>query len=66
MKVVNEQKELFGNEKNPPITYQELQSMKYLEYVIKETLRLYPSVPIIGRYIKEDTKFGTKFEIIQK
>ncbi|EFA04629.1 cytochrome P450-like protein [Tribolium castaneum] len=59
-KVLSEQKELFGDEKNPCVTYQELQNMKYLEYVIKETLRLYPSVPVIGRYLKEDTTFGDR------
>ncbi|XP_044266774.1 cytochrome P450 4C1-like [Tribolium madens] len=59
-KVFSEQKDLFGDEKNPLVTYQELQNMKYLEYVIKETLRLYPSVPVIGRYLKEDTKFGNR------
>ncbi|KAJ3656959.1 hypothetical protein Zmor_015997 [Zophobas morio] len=56
-KVLQEQKELFGDDKNPPVTYSDLQDMKYLECVIKETFRLYPPVPIIGRYTTEEIKF---------
>ncbi|KAJ3656945.1 hypothetical protein Zmor_015989 [Zophobas morio] len=54
---LQEQKDLFGDEKNPVITYPDLQNMKYLEQVIKESCRLYPPVPIIGRYTTEDTEF---------
>jgi len=36
----------------------DLNEMKYLDRVIKESLRLYPSVPQISRLLKEDIEIG--------
>lgn len=52
-KVYNELLEIFGNSKRHS-TYDDLKNMKYLDYVINETERLYPSVPYIGRRMDED------------
>jgi cytochrome P450 family 4 len=58
-KVYNEIVEVLGNsEPNVAINHANLQELKYLEMVIKETLRMYPSVPIIGRNLAEDTEIG--------
>ncbi|XP_058823814.1 cytochrome P450 4C1-like [Topomyia yanbarensis] len=44
------------NNREADLTYQVLQEFKYLEMAIKEALRLYPSVPFIGRHLLEDTE----------
>lgn len=51
--VYRELHEVFGSSMEPP-TYQELQNLPYMEMCIKESLRLYPSVPLIGRLASED------------
>ncbi|CAD6193406.1 unnamed protein product [Caenorhabditis auriculariae] len=43
-------------EADRPITYEDLGELRYLEACIKETLRLYPSVPLIARQCVEDIK----------
>lgn len=57
-KLVDEIKHILGTDKNKPVAYRELQELKYMECVIKETLRMYPSVPVIGREITEDVVVG--------
>ncbi|XP_073818971.1 cytochrome P450 4d8-like [Musca autumnalis] len=57
-KLLAEIREAYGEkELNVPFTLMNLNELKYLECVIKEGLRMFPSVPIIGRSIKDDFKY---------
>ncbi|XP_033825819.1 cytochrome P450 4V2-like [Periophthalmus magnuspinnatus] len=53
-KVHQELDEVFGTSERP-INMEDLKKLRYLECVIKEGLRLYPSVPFFARRICQDT-----------
>ncbi|VVC93626.1 unnamed protein product [Leptidea sinapis] len=56
-KIVQELDEIFDGD-NRDATLEDLAAMNYLERCIKESLRLYPPVPFIGRDLSEDVKLS--------
>ncbi|KAH8034295.1 hypothetical protein HPB51_022748 [Rhipicephalus microplus] len=45
---------VFGCDQERPVTREDIAQLKYLDCVIKETLRLYPPIPAIARKLGED------------
>ncbi|XP_043579130.1 cytochrome P450 4g15-like [Bombus pyrosoma] len=64
-RVFEELNEIFG-ESNRPCTFQDSLEMKYLERVIYETLRHFPSVPAIARHLNNDVKIVTELFITKR
>lgn len=59
-KVYEEQKQIFEDSLKD-CNYQHLQEMKYLEKVIKESLRVFPTVQFVARKSNKDIKLKSKF-----
>lgn len=53
-KIFEELDSIYGGDKKKAVSSDDLKLMKYLECTVKESLRLYPSVPFIGRQLNED------------
>jgi len=57
-RVYDEIDAIFEGDRKRPATMKDLNDMKYLECAIKDSLRLYPSVPFLGRHLYEDVQIG--------
>lgn len=56
-KIVEELNTVLGSSENT-LRFTDLGKLKYLEQCIKESMRLYPTAPIIGRTLGEDVQLG--------
>lgn len=59
-KVIEEFLSVFNNF-DEDVDRENLSNLKYLDAVIKETMRLFPVAPIIGRKVMADLKLDGKF-----
>ncbi|XP_017070067.2 LOW QUALITY PROTEIN: probable cytochrome P450 4d21 [Drosophila eugracilis] len=51
---------VLGQDPDAPVTQAKLLELKYLDCVVKETMRLHPPVPILGRFLPKDLQVGDK------
>ncbi|XP_071828994.1 cytochrome P450 4V2-like isoform X6 [Apostichopus japonicus] len=60
-KVQEELDNVFDNDRDRPVTNDDIQNLTYLNCVVKEALRLFPPVPLIARQLEEDTVLSGNF-----
>ncbi|XP_002035716.2 cytochrome P450 4d8 [Drosophila sechellia] len=56
-KMLEEILQVLGTDRSRPVSIRDLGELKYMECVIKESLRMYPPVPIVGRKLQTDFKY---------
>ncbi|XP_030079681.1 cytochrome P450 4d1-like [Drosophila hydei] len=59
-KCVEEIVSVLGNDRETPVTYDLLNKLHYVDLCIKETLRMYPSVPLLGRKVLQECEINGK------
>ncbi|XP_033171450.1 cytochrome P450 4d1 isoform X2 [Drosophila mauritiana] len=59
-KCFEEIRSVVGNDKSTPVSYELMNQLHYVDLCVKETLRLYPSVPLLGRKVLEDCEINGK------
>lgn len=59
-KIFDELDDIFDGDCERPITMDDLKRMKYIECVIKESQRLYPSVPFFARTLEQEMPLFVK------
>lgn len=60
-KCFDEIADVFGSNTKETTTLSKLNQLHYLELTIKESLRLFPSVPFFGRIAMQDIELSESF-----
>ncbi|XP_039296214.1 cytochrome P450 4C1 [Nilaparvata lugens] len=62
-KVLDEIDLVFGSDLNHTPTIEDLQKLEYLERVLKEVMRLYPSIPYFARVLEEEVTLSNNYTL---
>ncbi|XP_065300990.1 cytochrome P450 4V2-like [Dermacentor albipictus] len=57
-KVHEEIDSIFSGDMERDVTIEDMKQLKYMECVVKESMRIYPPVPLIARNVDEDMQVG--------